>query len=158
MQMFAYWATISGYLLSIGVFSAIFIVLIQKWNRASTKYYSDLPFILALAFVFLIYDRIDSILGLSGIMSITTLSQLINLLAFISFNGIILFILLIIWLPEKKTTRNITMIIWAITWITIISVFMSIIGTPETLHSVIFLISFPMLILFTVTFYFCHFQ
>ncbi len=156
MQVIAYWTLVSGYLIVLGIFCCIFAALFRKWYQTSPKYFSDLPFILAISFVFLTYDRIDSILGLTGIMPITTTTQLINLFAYVAFNGITLVLLLVIWLPDRKNLRNVIVIIWFALWISLISIFMGIMGSPDTLHSVIFALSLPMLLLLAITWFFSY--
>ncbi len=158
IQIIAYWALISEYLIIIGIQSCIVFILFRKWFQSTHRYFSDLPFIMAISFAFFIYDRIDSILGLTGIMPITAVSQLINLIGFIIITCINLLIMLIIWLPERKTLRSTFIITWFVLWFILIIVFMSTIGSPDTLHSVLFMMGLPIILLFTITWYFCYFQ
>ena len=158
IQIMAYWMTIIGYLISIVVFGVSFYILFKKWHQASTRYISDLPFILALTYIILIYDRTDSVLGLSGIMPITNLTQLINIIGFAVALGINLLIMLTIWIPERKRLRVTFMISWLMLWIPLIIIFMGTIGNPDTLHSIFMVMSFPTIILLAVTWYFCYFQ
>ncbi len=97
----------------------------------------------------------DSVLGLSGIMPITQISQLINIIGFAAVLGINLIIMLTIWIPKRKKVRWVFMIAWLILWIFMLTVFIS---TPDTVHSILFLMSLPTLILMAVTWYFCYFQ
>jgi len=103
----------------------------------------------------LITDRLDSILGLNRIMPITELSQLINIIGFAAILGINLLIMLTIWIPKKKRVRAAFMIAWLSLWIFMITIFIS---TPDTIHSILFLMSLPTLILMAITWYFCYFQ
>jgi len=150
--------TIFGYIISIGVFCLSFYILYKKWHRASPRYFTDLPFILALTYVILIYDRMDSILGLSGIMPITTLTQLLNIMGFAIALGINLLIMLTIWIPKRKKLRVAFMVAWLALWIPLIIIFMGTIGEPDTLHALFLVMSFPTIILLTITWYFCYFQ
>jgi hypothetical protein len=98
---------------------------------------------------------LDSVLGLSGIMPITQISQLINIIGFAAVLGINLIIMLTIWIPKRKRVRLVFMITWLILWIFMLTVFIS---TPDTIHSILFLMSLPTLILMAITWYFCYFQ
>lgn len=155
IQTLIFWTTICEFLVNIGIFALSFYVLFRKWHQASPRYISDLPFILALTYVFLISDRLDSILGLSGIMPITEISELINIIGFAAVLGINLLVMLVIWIPQKKRIRAIFMIAWLCLWIFMITIF---IATPDTIHSILFLMSLPTLILMAITWYFCYFQ
>jgi hypothetical protein len=155
IQTIIYWTTICQFLINIGIFALSFYVLFRKWHQASTRYISDLPFILALSYVFLIADRLDSVLGLSGIMPITQISQLINIFGFVVVLGMNLIIMLTIWIPKRKRVRLFFMIAWLILWIFMIIILIS---SPDTIHSILFLMSLPTLILMAITWYFCYFQ
>jgi len=98
---------------------------------------------------------VDSVLGLSGIMPITEVSQLINIIGFAAVLGINLLIMLTIWIPQKKRIRIAFMIAWLCLWIFMITIFIT---TPETIHSILFLMSLPTLVLMAITWYFCYFQ
>jgi hypothetical protein len=150
--------TIFEYIISIGIFCLSFYILYKKWHHASPRYLTDLPFVLALTYIILIYDRMDSILGLSGIMPITSLSRLLNIIAFAIALGINLLIMLTIWIPKRKKLRVVFMVAWLAVWIPLIIIFMSTIGNPDTLHSLLLVMSFPTIILLAVTWYFCYFQ
>ena len=100
----------------------------------------------------------DSILGLSGIMPITTLTQLLNIMGFAIALGINLLIMLTIWIPKRKKLRVAFMVAWLALWIPLIIIFMGTIGEPDTLHALFLVMSFPTIILLTITWYFCYFQ
>lgn len=155
IQSIVYWVTICMFLTNIGIFALTFYVLIKKWYQASHRYISDLPFILALTYLLLIADRMDSILGLSGIMPITQLSQLINILEFVVIFALNLIIMLTIWIPKRTRIRFALMIALIGLWIVMISIFLTM---PETIHLVIFFSSLPMLLLMAITWYFSYFQ
>ena len=158
MQLIAYWATNSLYLTVRAIFLITIVVLVRKWLQASPRYYSDLPFILAVSFVFLTYDRIDSVLGLTGILPITVASQLINLFGFLVIICLNLLIMLVIWMPERKRLRATFIIAWFSLWIVLISIFMGTIGSPDTLHSILAMMGLPIILLLTITWFFCYFQ
>ncbi|MFX1295969.1 MAG: hypothetical protein ACFFD2_14110 [Promethearchaeota archaeon] len=61
-------------------------------------------------------------------------------------------------MPERKKLRTTFIIGWFSLWIIITSVFVGIIGTQDILHSIILIMSLPILLLLTITWYFCYFQ
>ncbi len=154
----SYWALIIGYSITIAIYCLICFVLFRKWQKASPRYYSDIPFILGITFVVLIYNHLDSIFGLTGIMPITPLTQLIYLYAIVAIVCINLIIMLIIWMPERKRLRNSFIIGWFSLWVVVGAIFTVTFGTAEILHSLILMLSLPIMLLLTITWYFCYFK
>jgi len=142
----------------VGIQCGIFAVLFQKWYNASPRYYSDLPFILALSSVILIYNHVDSILGVTGIMPITDISQFINLIGMLTMICLNLVIMLIIYLPDRKKLRTGFLIGWFSMWIAILTVLISTIGVSQVFHTIVFMMSLPIMLLLTITWFFCHFK
>ncbi len=132
--------------------------MLRKWLSASPRYLSDIPFVIAISFLFIAYDRIDSTLGLSGIMPVTQVTSLISLFGFLAIVSLNLVIFLIIWMPDRKRLRSTFIVSWVVLWTLLISVFFGLTGSAETLHTIIFMMSIPVMLLLTVTWYFCYFQ
>ncbi|MHA1265722.1 MAG: hypothetical protein ACTSRS_10870 [Candidatus Helarchaeota archaeon] len=154
MQDVIYWITINEFLISIVIFIISFYVLFRKWYSANRRYYTDLPFILAIGYIFLIADRLDSVLGLSGIMPITLASQTINFISFEMIVTIIIIVMLMIWIPEKIKVR----IGIIVCWIALMSIMAIIfIWNPQEIHALLFLMSVPMFALLVVTWFFSYF-
>ncbi|TFG05491.1 MAG: hypothetical protein EU536_01945 [Promethearchaeota archaeon] len=97
-------------------------------------------------------------MGLTGLMAITEITSLVSLFGYLAVAGILLTILLIIWMPERKRLRTIFIISWIALWSVLILFFMGTTGSAASLHSIIFLMTLPAVLVLTITWYFCYFQ
>ncbi len=157
MTALIYWTTISEFLVHIGLLSLIVVIMLRKWLSATPRYLSDIPFVIAVSFLFIMYDRVDSTLGLSGIMPVTQVTSIISMFGFLAIVSLNLVIFLIIWMPDRKRLRSTFIVSWIVLWTLLIG-FFGLTGSADSLHTIIFMMSIPVMLLLTVTWYFCYFQ
>ncbi len=130
------------------VLFALSTLLFWKWGRAERRFYTDFPFLIALAILFIAFGECMEIIVHSGLAVFTL--ELFKLRA--SITGIsmlmILFIIIRIWLAENMRIGWVLMAIFAITFFTAIAL------APTMELAQLFAIAFLpiIMIVFVITF------
>ncbi|MFX1492257.1 MAG: hypothetical protein ACFFBU_08335 [Promethearchaeota archaeon] len=137
-------------LVKVTILFALGLLLLIRWSRAERRFYTDIPFLFALGFFILAGAESVDVLIHSGLLPPFDLFTYKIRAAFTAISlGFFLYPTLLIWISERRRTRNLIPIIY------IISVLLIILVSPTEQLLRLLLIPFMLVVYigFTVSFF-----
>lgn len=158
--MIEYILLLTGMFLKEGLYVSLGYVLLRQWIKSEKRYYSDLPFLLGLAFSLMAVFSSFDVLWVLYIVPYETFANQILIVIQYAMMTVVIVILFIsmmnIWFEKKPKLRKTVISVWSV--VIPLGFFIGIFLNYEIIMALIAFFALPTFLLLGVTFLFAYSQ